>query len=64
MVLADALGDAQGLAAAGGSTTVVSMDGLAAFSVGDRYAVGIELMMKRIRMRKGTMPMVFASMVH
>ena len=30
VVLADALGDAQGLAAAGGSTTVVSMDGLAA----------------------------------
>ncbi|WP_410102407.1 cellulose biosynthesis cyclic di-GMP-binding regulatory protein BcsB, partial [Sutterella wadsworthensis] len=65
VVLADALGDAQGLAAAGGSTTVVSADGLAAFSVGDRYAVGNLPVQHQIWMRLSQHPgwLVFFALI-
>ena len=65
VVLADALGDAQGLAAAGGSTTVISTDGLAAFSVGDRYAVGNLPVQHQIWMRLSQHPgwLVFFALI-
>ena len=65
VLLADALGDPQGLAAANGSTTVVAPDGIASFKVGEKYAVGSLPLQHQIWMRLSSHPgwLVFFALI-